>query len=56
MKSCKVYLFFIVLSGIAGLLNAQGARYVYSVPNIPWEESLGNHRAILHPQNTYAQT
>ena len=47
MKSCKVYLFFIVLSGIAGLLNAQGARYVYSVPNIPWEESLGNHRAIL---------
>ena len=37
MKSCKVYLFFIVLSGIAGLLNAQGARYVYSVPNIPWE-------------------
>ena len=47
MKSYKVYLFFIILSGIAGLLNAQGVRYAYSVPDIPWEESLGNHRAIL---------
>lgn len=36
------------IAGGTGLIKAQKSQnYLYEVPSRPWEESFGNHRAVL---------
>ena len=42
------FAFLLLIAGSMGALKAQKSQsYLYEVPSSPWEESFGNHRAIL---------
>ena len=46
MKCGLLYILFACI-GIACNQNTVQAPYTYAVAKIPWNESLGNHRAVL---------
>ena len=47
-KNLLTFTFLLLTMAGSGALEAQTQRsYAYEVPQTPWEESLGNHRAIL---------
>ena len=47
-KHVLSFAFLLLIAGSMGALKAQKSQsYLYEVPSSPWEESFGNHRAIL---------